>query len=97
MNGMASLIASLIIPEDPIVMLLGATPEGLEGRAKIYLLHVLLTAAIKCITINWLKPNPPSYGMWLGKVWDIHHRENHVCTETPTRHLIKDGAQQCLY
>lgn len=63
------------IPEDPIIMLLGGLPEGFEGRAKIYLLHVLLTAAIKCITIKWLKPEPPTFSMWVEKVWDIHQME----------------------
>ena len=61
--------------EDPMVMLLGVVPEGIEGRAKTYLLHILLTAAIKCITIKWLKPDPPTYNMWVDKVWEIHQME----------------------
>ena len=60
---------------DPMVMLLGMVPEGIEGRAKIYLLHILLTAAIKCITIKWLKPDPPTYNMWVVKVREIYQVE----------------------
>ena len=50
-------------------------PEGLDGRAKKYLLNILLTAALKCITIKWLKPDPPTYNIWIQKVWDIYQME----------------------
>ena len=43
-----------LLPKDPKVALLGVIPEGIEGRAKRYLLQILLTAALKCITIKWL-------------------------------------------
>jgi len=49
----------------PTVALLGAIPEGLDGRAKKYLLNILLTAALKGITIRWLKPDPPTYDIWI--------------------------------
>ena len=63
------------IPNDPRVVLLGSIPEGFEGRAKIYLLQILLGAAIKCITIRWLKPEPPTYNIWLKKVWELYEME----------------------
>ncbi|KAF3844501.1 hypothetical protein F7725_007664 [Dissostichus mawsoni] len=48
---------------------------GLEERSKTYLLRILLTVALKCITIKWLKPEPPTYNCWIQRVWDIHHME----------------------
>lgn len=63
------------IPRDPAVALLGVTPKGLDGRSKKYLLNILLTAALKCITIRWLKPTPPSYNIWIQKVWDLYQME----------------------
>ena len=47
-----------------MVALLGLLPRGMEGRAKKYLLQTLLAAAIKCITVRWLKPDPPTHNMW---------------------------------
>ena len=61
--------------KDPKMALLGAIPEGIDGRAKKYLLQILFTAAIKCITIMWLKPEPPTYNLWIEKVWEIYHIE----------------------
>ena len=63
------------IAQDPTVALLVAMPEGLDGRTKKYLLNILLTAALKCITIKWLKPDPPTYNIWTQKVWDIYQME----------------------
>lgn len=63
------------IPQDPIVALLGLIPEGLDGMAKKYLLNILLTAALKCITIRWLKPDPPAYNTRIQKVWDLYQME----------------------
>ena len=63
------------IPREPTVALLGMIPEGLEGRAKKYLLNVLLTAALKSITIRWLKSDPPTYNIWIQKVWDLYQME----------------------
>ena len=50
-------------------------PEGLEGRSKTYLLRIVLTAALKCITIKWLKTETPTYNCWIQRAWDIHHME----------------------
>ncbi len=63
------------IPKDPRILFLGMTPAGKEGRSQKYLIHILFTAAIKCITLSWLKPNPPTYSLWLQKVRDIHEME----------------------
>ena len=51
------------IPMDPMVALQGLLPKEIEGRAKTYLVHILLATAIKCITMRWLKPDPPTYNM----------------------------------
>lgn len=62
--------------KDPTVALLGLTPMGIDGRAKKYLLQILITAALKCITTKWLKPDPPTYSMWTDKVMEIYHMEH---------------------
>uniref|UniRef100_A0A3Q3M8I3 Uncharacterized protein n=1 Tax=Labrus bergylta TaxID=56723 RepID=A0A3Q3M8I3_9LABR len=59
----------------PLVAILGVTPVGLNGRAKKYLFNILFTAALKCITIRWLKLDAPSYNIWIQKVWDIYQME----------------------
>lgn len=61
--------------KDPKVALLGVVPEGIEGRANKYIFQILLSAALKCITIKWLKPDPPTYNMWVGKIWEIYQME----------------------
>lgn len=66
---------NLDIPQDPRIALLGVRPEGIEGRATNYLLQISLTAALKCITINWLKPEPPTYILWTQKMWNIYVME----------------------
>ncbi len=48
------------ISQDSAVALLGVIPANLQGKARKYLLNILLTAAAKCATIRWLKPNPPN-------------------------------------
>lgn len=63
------------IPQDLAVAVLGVIPIGLDRRAKKYLLNILLTAALKCITIRWMKPDPPTYNIWIQKVWDIYQME----------------------
>ena len=63
------------IAQDPMVMMLGVVPEGIESRAEKYLFHILLTAALKCITIRWMKPNPPTYNMWKEKIGEIYQME----------------------
>ena len=63
------------IPKDPLIAVLGVKPQVIEGRATNYLLQILLTAAIKCITINWLKPEPPTYDLWTQKVLEIYEME----------------------
>ena len=65
------------IPQDPQIALLGLKPKGeiIEGRAATYLLQIMLTAALKCITINWLKTDPPTYNQWIQRIWEIHVME----------------------
>uniref|UniRef100_A0AAR2JPC0 Uncharacterized protein n=1 Tax=Pygocentrus nattereri TaxID=42514 RepID=A0AAR2JPC0_PYGNA len=35
----------------------------------------LLTVGLKCITIKWMNPDPPTYNLWIQKVWDIYQME----------------------
>ena len=32
-------------------------------------------AALKCITISWMKTEPPSFGAWIQKVKEIYHTD----------------------
>ena len=57
------------------VAVLGVMPVELQGRARKYLLNILFTAALKCITIKWLKPDPPTYNFWIQKVWALYKME----------------------
>ena len=59
------------IPRDPLVAILGAIPEKQMSRKKIYLLHILLAAAKKSITLNWLKIEPPTRNIWKAVVENI--------------------------
>lgn len=43
------------LPRDPLLTILGAIHEAVTSWKKIYLLHILLAAAKKAITLNWLK------------------------------------------
>lgn len=63
------------VPKTLLVAILGVIPDGLDRKDDRYLLRILLTAALKCITIRWLKPGPPTYNTWIQKVWDIHLME----------------------
>ena len=63
------------IPQDFNTAILGTVPTGLEGRKNTYLLQILLIAAKKMITINWLNPHPPTYEQWRDKVREIRDME----------------------
>uniref|UniRef100_A0A672YVJ1 Uncharacterized protein n=1 Tax=Sphaeramia orbicularis TaxID=375764 RepID=A0A672YVJ1_9TELE len=63
------------IPQNFTVAVLGVIPESLDGKADKYLLNILFTAALKSITISWMKAEPPSYNTWIQKVWDIYQME----------------------
>ena len=63
------------ITVDPMVALLGLLPKEIKGRAKKYVLQILLATAIKHITIRWVKPDPPTYGMWTEKIKKIYQME----------------------
>lgn len=78
------------------MVVLGAIPEGSERRAKIYLLQILLGAAIKCITIRWLKPDPPTYNIWIQKVWDLYEMEEitYVIGLQRPKFIERDGVLQ---
>lgn len=41
----------------------------------MYLLQINLGAAIKCIKIGCLKPEPLSYNIWIQKVWELYEME----------------------
>lgn len=61
----------------------GAMPKRLDGRAKKYLLNILIRVALKCITIGLLKPDPPTYNTLIQKVWDVYQMEQ---ITDPLRH-----------
>lgn len=63
------------IPKDATVALLGIMPVSMQGRAKSYLLNILFTAALKCITIKWMQVEPPCYNVWVQKVRELYQME----------------------
>ena len=63
------------ITMDPMGAQLGLLPRGMEGRAKKYILQILLATAIKCITVRWLKPDPPTHNMCTGKIKGLYQME----------------------
>lgn len=64
------------LTKDPKVALLGLTPMGIDGRAK----------KNKCITMKWLKPEPPTYNVdWTG-MGNLADATNNVL-ETPKRNI----------
>ena len=68
-------IFDMQIPQDFKTAILGITPTGFEGRKNIYLLQILLAAAKKTITINWLGVHPPTHEQWLNKIKEIRDME----------------------
>ncbi len=48
------------LPRVPLPAILGVIPEAEMSRKKINLLHILLAAAKKAITLSWLKKRPSS-------------------------------------
>lgn len=64
-----------VIPKDATVALLGIMPASVQGLAKSYLLNVLFTAALKCITIKWMQVEPPFYNVWVQKVRELYQME----------------------
>ena len=74
-NNLTLKSVKLHLPYEFKLAILGIVPAGFEGRKKIYLLQILLAAAKKMITINWLDPHPPSHAQWLSKVKEIRDME----------------------
>ena len=64
------------LPLEPLFFLLDVFPDHLYTADQCYLLHVLLMIARKIITINWLKPNPPTIAQWLQKVKNVYIMEH---------------------
>ena len=52
-----------------------ASRMNLEGKSEKYLLGILLTVALKCNTIKRMNPDPPTYNLWIQKVWDVYQME----------------------
>lgn len=66
-----------------MLAILGAIPEAVMSRKKIYLLHILFAAAKKAITLSWLKNDLPTYDTWQSVVKGIYTMEkNDLHAET---------------
>ena len=63
------------LPRNPLLAILGVIPETEMSKKKTYLLHILLTAARKAITLNWLKKDPPTFDTWQSLVKRIYMME----------------------
>ena len=64
------------IPMDPLLFLLEVLPDHMLTTDQCYILHVLLMVARKIITINWMKPDPPTIVQWLQKVRYVYMMEH---------------------
>ena len=56
-------------------MYLCAYQEDIVQNEDRYLLGIMLIAAKKAITRNWLKMEPPTLNAWLGIIQEIHIME----------------------
>lgn len=68
-------IFHIYIPKEPLYALLGVAPQGFERRDDMYLLQILLVAAVKELTVNWLKPTVPTFQSWKDRVWELYRME----------------------
>lgn len=68
-------IFSSTIVRGPFLAILGAVQTQTMSKKRIYLLHILLAAAKKSITLSWLKVDPPRYDTWLDIVRGIYTME----------------------
>ena len=80
----------------PLLAILGSLPDTDMNRKKTDLLHILLTAARKAITLNWLKKDPPTLDIWQS-VENLHHGKDNFYVETPKRtELYLFHCHRCL-
>lgn len=55
---------------------------------KQYFLRILLTVALKCIAVRWLKLNPPTSNSWVTLVQEVHEIEqNNVLWDVRQMHV----------
>lgn len=64
------------LPLDPFIFLLEKIPENLLSKDQHHMLHILLMIARKIITINWMKPSPPTIAQWIQKIKQVRTMEN---------------------
>lgn len=67
-------ILKVNLPWNPLIFLLDVFPKHLT-HDQSFLLHLLLMTARKMITVNWMKPDPPTTGHWIKKIRNIYIME----------------------
>ena len=63
------------LPMEPQVFILDLYPSDALSADQRYLLHILLMTARKTITMNWLKPQPPTVDQWTQKLKSVYLME----------------------
>lgn len=69
-------ILGLNIALDPLLFLLEIPLKQTFTTDQCYIIHILLMAAKKIITINWMKTDPPWINQWLQKIKHIYLMEH---------------------
>lgn len=71
-------ILGLNIALDPLLFLLEIPLKQTFTTDQCYIIHILLMAAKKIITINWMKTEPLGIDQWLQKIKHIYSICKHI-------------------
>ena len=69
-------ILNLNRPIEPQQLILGIISLTDLGKNSVFMLRVLLLIAYKMITVNWLKPHPPTLDQWSQRLKDVNCMEH---------------------
>ena len=60
---------------DPQQLVLGITPTRGLGKNELYIIRVMMLIAHKIITVNWLRPHPPTMDQWAQRLQAVNCME----------------------
>ena len=63
-------------PIEPQQLILGTVSSTDLGKNSVFMLMVLLLIAHKMITVNWLKPHPPTLDQWFQRLKEVNCMEH---------------------
>ena len=61
---------------DPQQLILGTTPSRGLGKNELYMIRVMMLIAHKMITVNWLRPHPPTVDQWAQRLQAVNCMES---------------------